>query len=71
MWLHMYISLHVCRPPIPLRPHKVSTNVYDQERIRGEGGKSVQERIGPVVQAKSLGRTKNRGRTVVSCGDRR
>ena len=46
--------------------------VISQERIRGGGGERAcnfrQERIGPVVQAKSLGRTKNRGRMVVSCG---
>ena len=47
---------------------------YAQERIRGGGERACnfrQERIGPVVQAKSLGRTKNRGCTVVSCGGRR
>ena len=51
-----------------------STTCTTQERIRGGGERACnfrQERIGPVVRAKSLGRTKNRGRTVVSCGGRR
>ena len=57
----VHAHAHVCR--------------CEQERIRGGGGERAcnfrQECIGPVVQVKSLGRTKNRGLTVVSCGGRR